>query len=277
LPIQLRILFSILKLHGAVHQIVFTQSIPFNNLSNPSYCRIPVAIIIVVGIAIIIGCICCIKGCADCIRCCCCRSSARSRERLRPPDAQGYAPNTYGYAQQPPPYQPRSTAPGGGSLFPMPERPKYERIGDEEQGIKLENMTPKYAYLDGDSVVSEPPVQKETTPMVANAAPAPVRIPRTATAPYPLTDDGYHTPPPALLPAATPSGRASPVRRDYQPSPVRGSYSDDYRGYREGGYSNQSYDNGYHGGGGYHDDQDPYYYENSRGGYGGNRGGGFNL
>lgn len=266
-------------------------------MANDSYCRIPVAIIIFIGLSIIIGCICCIKGCADCISCCCCRSSARSRERLRPPEPQAYGAQQYGYGQQPPPYAPLQsrapTTPGGGSLFPMPERPKYERIGDEEQGIKLNDMTPKHAYLDGDSVVSEPPVQKETTPMVAAAAavPAVARMPRAPTAPYPLhdDDDGYHPPPPAVLPAAGySSGRSSPARREYQPSPVRQAtaYHDEPAGYgysNSGGsydnpYSSRSYDTGYRGGGNYHDDHDAYnYYENSRGGYGGSRGGGFNV
>src|SRR5438552_11460337 len=124
----------------------------------------------------IIGCICCIKGCADCIACCCCccRSSARTRERLRPPEAQTYTATNYGYGQQPPPYQPRTTI-GGGGLFPMPERPKYERLGDEEQGIKLDDMRPRHAYIDGDSVVSEPPTQRDTAPVASAAAPAPVR------------------------------------------------------------------------------------------------------
>src|SRR5271170_6386169 len=195
----------------------------------PSYCRIPVAIIIVIGISIIIGCICCIKGCADCLSCCCCccRSSARSRERLRPPDPQAYVPTNYGYGQQPPAYQPayqprNATTPGGGNLFPMPERPKYEPIRDEEQGIKLNDMTPQHAYLDGDNVVSDLPVQTDTTPIVPAAAPPPAaRMPRVPTAPYPLTDDGYHTPPPALLPGAgISSGRASPVRRNYPLIPI---------------------------------------------------------
>ena len=120
----------------------------------------------------------------------------------------------------------------------MPERTKYERIGDEEQGIKLNDMTPKHAYLDGDSVVSEPPAPKETTPMVAAAAVAPAvaRMPRAPTAPYPLhdDDDGYHPPPPAVLPAVGySSGRSSPARRDYQPSPVRQAtaYHDEPAGY----------------------------------------------
>lgn len=156
----------------------------------------------------------------------------------------------------------------------MPERPKYDRIGDEEQGIKLDDMRPQHAYLDGDNVVAEPPIQNDTTPMVPAAAPAPLRMPRSPTAPYPLHDDDYHTPPPAFIPnAGQSSGRQSPIRRDYEPSPVRPSYNDDYA-YGGGGYSNQSYDNGY-GGGGYRDDHDPYYYENSRGGYGGSRGGGY--
>jgi hypothetical protein len=164
----------------------------------------------------------------------------------------------------------------------MPERPKYEPIRDEEQGIKLNDMRPQHAYLDGDNVVSEPQVQADTTPMVPAAAPPAARMPRVPTAPYPLTDDGYHTPPPALLPAAgVGSGRASPIRRDYSTSPIRPayndrpSYSDDYYNQGGGGY-NRSYDTGYQGSGGYQDDQEPYYYENSRGGYndnGGNRGG----
>jgi hypothetical protein len=159
----------------------------------------------------------------------------------------------------------------------MPEQPKYERIGDEEQGIRLDDMRPKHAYIDGDNVVSEPPIQKDTTPIVAAAAPSPLRMPRTPTAPYPLGDDGYYTPPAALLPGASqPSGRMSPVRRDYQPSPVRTTYNEDQYGYG-GGVSNPSYDNGYHGGGGYRDDNDQYYYENSRGGHGGSRGGGYVL
>lgn len=173
----------------------------------------------------------------------------------------------------------------------MPERPKYERIGDEEQGIKLNDMTPKHAYLDGDSVVTDPPTQKETTPMVAAAAVPPLaRMPRAPTAPYPLhdDDDGYHPPPPAVLPAAGYSSGHSSPRRDYQPSPVRQAtaYRDESPGYGysnrggsyDNGYSNRSYDNGYRGGGNYHDDHDNYnYYENSRGGYGGSRGGGFNV
>ena len=162
----------------------------------------------------------------------------------------------------------------------MPERPKYERIDDEEQGIRLNDMRPRHAYIDGDNVVSEPSAQKDTTPIVTAAAPAPVRMPRTPTVPYPLYDDSYHTPPPGLLPVAgQSSGPSSPIRRDYQSSPVRPSYSDDHHGYEGGGFSNQSYDNGYHsgGGGGYRDDHDQYYYENSRGGYGGNRGGGFDV
>lgn len=166
----------------------------------------------------------------------------------------------------------------------MPERPKYERIGDEEQGIKLDDMRPKHAYLDGDSVVSEPPSAKDTTPIVAAAAiPAAVRMPRAPTAPYPLHDDnGYHTPPAPVLPVAGyGSGRSSPVRRDYQPSPVRPSYQDERPAYGGGGYTNnQSFDHGYRDGGyrdgGYRDDHDAYY-ENSRGGYGGSRGGGFNV
>jgi hypothetical protein len=160
----------------------------------------------------------------------------------------------------------------------MPERPKYERIGDEEQGIKLDDMRPKHAYLDGDSVVSEPPVAKDTTPIVGAAAavPAAVRMPRAPTAPYPLHDDGYHTPPPVLPAAGYGSGRSSPVRRDYQPSPVRPSYHDERPAYGGGGYSNHSFDNGYRDDG-YRDDHDAYYYENSRGGYGGSRGGGFNV
>ena len=164
----------------------------------------------------------------------------------------------------------------------MPERPKYERLGDEEQGIKLDDMRPRHAYIDGDSVVSEPPTQRDTAPVASAAAPAPVRMPRAPTAPYPLHNDGYHTPPSGLLPAAgQSSGRSSPIRRDYQSSPVRPSYSDDNYGYGGGGFTNQSYDNGYHSGGGrgveYQDNHDQYYYENSRGGYGGSRGGGFNV
>lgn len=203
---------------------------------------------------------------------------------MRPPEAQPYAPTNYGYGQQPPPYQPQpyqppATTGTGGSLFPMPERPKYERIRDEEQGIRLDDMTPRHAYIDGDNVVSEPVAQKDTTPIVAAAAPAPVRMPRAPTAPYPLHDDGYYTPPPGLLPAAgQSSGRSSPIRRDYQSSPVRPSYSDDPYGHGGGGLSNPSYDNAYHsGGGGYRDDHDQYYYESSRGGYGGSRGGGLDL
>jgi hypothetical protein len=169
----------------------------------------------------------------------------------------------------------------------MPERPKYEPIRDEEQGIKLNDMTPQHAYLDGDNVVSDPHIQTDTTPIVPAAAPPPAaRMPRVPTAPYPLTDDGYHTPPPALLPGAgISSGRASPVRRDYQSSPVRSaynerpSYNDDY--FNQGASYNRSYDTGYHGGSGYQDDHEPYYYENNyentRGGYGGSRGGGFNV
>jgi len=139
-------------------------------------------------------------------------------------------------------------------------------------------MTPKHAYVDGDNVVAEPPGQNDTTPMVPAAAPAPVRMPRTPTAPYPLTDDGYHTPPPTFLPGVSQSsGRQSPIRRDYQPSPVQPSYRDDYA-YGGGGHSNDAYDTGYNGGGGgYRDYHDQYYYENSRGGYGGSRGGGFNV
>ena len=80
--------------------------------------------------------------------------------------------------------------------------------------------------------------------------------------------------------AAQSSGRSSPIRRDYQSSPVRPSYNDDHRGYGGGGLWNQSYDDGYHsggGGGGYRDDHDQYYYENSRDGYGGSRRGGFEV
>jgi hypothetical protein len=155
----------------------------------------------------------------------------------------------------------------------MPERPKYDRINSEEQGIRLDDMRPQHAYLDGDNVVAEPPIQNDTTPMVAAAAPAPIRMPRAPTVPYPLQDDGYHTPPAAILPGASQSpGRQSPFRQDYQQNPVRPSHNDEYS-YGDGG--NTSYDNGYNGGGGYRDDHDQYYYENSRGGYGGGRGGGF--
>ena len=162
----------------------------------------------------------------------------------------------------------------------MPERPKYEPIRDEEQGIRLNDMRPQHAYLDGDNVVSEPPVHKDTTPIISAAAPPAARMPPVPTPPYPLTDDGYHAPPPALLPGAgPPSGRASPVRRDFQSSPVRSPYNegpaypDDY--FTQGSGYNRSYDTGYNGGNGYQDDHEPYYYENTRGGYGGSRGGGF--
>lgn len=166
----------------------------------------------------------------------------------------------------------------------MPERPKYERIGDEEHGIKMDELRPTHAYVDGDAVVSEPPVTKDTTPIVAAAAsPSAVRMPRTPTAQYPLHDDDdyHHPPPPALLPGAGyGSSRSSPVRHDYQSSPVRQTspvQQDHYNGgaYSSGGggYSgNHSYDTGYNGGGGYRDDHDAYY-ENSRGGYSGRNGG----
>jgi len=62
----------------------------------------------------------------------------------------------------------------------MPERPKYERINDEEQGIKLDDMTPKVAYLDGDNVVTEPPVEEDKMPATAD--------PRTAASTYPPQD-----------------------------------------------------------------------------------------
>jgi len=253
------------------------------NCFNSNYCRIPVAIIIVIGISIIIGCICCIKGCADCIACCCCRSSKRSRERLRPPE-----PGLYPYGQQPPPYQPqRSVGPGGGGLFPMPERPKYERLGDEEQAINLADMKPKHAYLDGDSVVSDPPIKEGTTPSAGVAVAAPIaRLPRTPPAPYSLHDDhpdGYHdghyAPPPPIASAA---GRSSPVRRDYSPSPVRADFRSDHGGLPySSSHQNNSYDRGYNGGA-YRDDydshyNDAHYYENTRGGYGSSRGGGFNV
>jgi len=159
----------------------------------------------------------------------------------------------------------------------MPERPKYERVGDQEEGIRLNDM-PQHAYLDGDEVVAQPPTQKDTstTPLTEAAAPAPVRMPA---APYPVTDDGYHTPPAALLPGSRPPGRiASPVRPDYQSTPHQQPYVDAYRDEYSGNagdHSNQSYNNAYHGGGGYRDEQDPYYYENSGGGYGRGRSGGF--
>jgi len=129
----------------------------------------------------------------------------------------------------------------------MPERPKP----DEEQGlIKMDELRPQHAYVDGDSIVSELPVKpKETMP--ATTLPA-ASMPRVPTAPYPLhDDDDYHPPPPALLPGGYSSGRSSPVRRDYAPSPHRQSYGDEYA-YRGGGYSGD--DHGYYGynaGGGY--------------------------
>jgi len=181
----------------------------------------------------------------------------------------------------------------------MPERPKYERLGDEEQAIRLDDMRPKHAYIDGDSVLSEADVQKErerqqseSTPIVAAAAPSPLRMPRAPTAPYPLhDDDDFHTPQPALLPGAAPvSGRASPIRRDFQPSPVRNTYSDNQYAHGRNGYFDNSYDTSYHddGGGGYRDDghrnndgyhnnYEQFYYENSGGGHGPSRGGGFNV
>ena len=238
----------------------------------------------------IVGCICCIKGCLDCVTCCCCccRTSRRSRERLRPPESADYASHPYG---QPPPYAPsRQGLPGGGSLFPMPERPKYERINDEEQGIRLDNI-PKHAYLDGDAVVAEPPGKSDTTPVTTDAQHSPVRQPRTPTAPYHALDEGYTnpTPPPMLLPSVAGNGRASPVRRDYAATPPiqRPSYSgeDSHSGYRDGGvvpyYSGREndsrrYDDGYRGNGGVRDDpHEQYYYESTR--YGGSRNGGFNA
>lgn len=202
----------------------------------------------------------------------------------------------------------------------MPERPKYDRLGDEEQGIKLDDMRPKHAYIDGDSVLSEADAQKErdrereererdteSTPIVAAAAPSPMRLPRAPTSPYsqdglrtpagayPFHSDEYNTPPPALLPGAGPaSGRASPirhdyqpsppVRRDFQPSPVHNTFSEDpYARPSGGGYFDNAYDTSYHGGGGggyrddgYNSNYEQYYYENTRGGGpGGGRGGGY--
>jgi len=173
----------------------------------------------------------------------------------------------------------------------MPERPKYERLGDEEQGINLADMKPKHAYVDGDSVVAEPPVEGDTAltagaagAAAATATPA-ARMPRAPIAPYPLHDDqdpydnGHYAPPPPIASAA---GRSSPVRRDYSPSPVRANYRTDHAGMPySNNYSSNSYDPG-HGGGGYRDDYDPHYndaqyYENKRGGYGSSRGGGFNV
>jgi hypothetical protein len=201
----------------------------------------------------------------------------------------------------------------------MPERPQYDRLGDEEQGIKLDDMRPKHAYIDGDSVLSEVDAQKErdrereererdseSTPIVAAAAPSPMRLPRAPTSPYssqdgartptggyPYHGDEYNTPPPALLPGAGPgSGRASPIRRDYQPSPVRNTFADDpYSRPSGGGYFDNAYDTSYQGGGGggyrdggaggyrddgYNNNYEQYYYENTRGGGpGGSRGGGY--
>jgi hypothetical protein len=151
----------------------------------------------------------------------------------------------------------------------MPERPKYDRLSDEEGGIKLDQMRPLHAYVDGDSVVATPPVvpkEEEVVPVTPAA-----KMPRTPTAPYPLHDDDeYPPPPPALLPGTYSSGRASPVRRDYLPSPGRQqspgrpSYGDEYNSYGGGG--------GYTGGGGYNGGGGGY---NSGGGYnaGGNRAG----
>jgi hypothetical protein len=196
-------------------------------------------------------------------------------------------------------------------LFPMPERPQYERLNDEEQGIRLDDMAPKHAYIDGDNVVSEADAQKEIeaereretapiVPAVPAVPPSPLRVPRTPTAPYPVHDDDYITPPPALLPGAgLPSGRSSPIRRDFQPSPVRNPYSDDHYTQNGGGYFDNSYDTSHHsGGGGYRDDgyhndghhndgyrddgynnnYEQYYYENTRGGgHGSSRRGELNL
>jgi hypothetical protein len=195
----------------------------------------------------------------------------------------------------------------------MPERPKYERLGDEEQGIE---MKPTHAYLDGDTVVPEAKKEVDETPAtgtgigtgtaaavgVGAAAGATAghlyenpttptgRMPRTSSGVYPVHDgDEYYAPPPPIAAAA---GRSSPVRRDYSPSPVRSSY----RNETSGMYSNSAYDRGYDQGhqggysggysdrGGYRDDYAaPYndshtqYYESSRGGYGSSRGGGFNV
>lgn len=193
----------------------------------------------------------------------------------------------------------------------MPERPKYEPLNGEEQGIE---MKPTHAYLDGDKIVPEPKKEiEDTTPLTAvpptptpNAYPAvaatgypatpTARMPRTSGNPYPLDPQDNYYPPPQPITAA--AGRSSPVRRDYSPSPVRSNYRNDPagmysnapydRGYGqayEGGYSDRG---GYNGGGGYRDDggyrdaydahyNDTQYYENSRGGYGSSRGGGFNV
>jgi len=225
-----------------------------------SYCRIPVAIIIVLGICIIVGCICCIKGCADCIACCfCCRSSKRTRERLRPPEQQPYAPSNYNYAQQPAPYPPvnnrlsaKNGTPGNGTLFPMPERPKYERLGDEENGINL-NEIPKQAYLDGDQVVSEPPVKEEETQHEDTAAEpftnvAPIagaaavdagvtggrmsRPPTAAYSPYGSNAEGSYFPP------SVPAGRTASPRREYP----RPSYEAPYSAGSGYAYSNRPYE-----------------------------------
>jgi len=181
----------------------------------------------------------------------------------------------------------------------MPERPKYERLGDEE-AIRLDDMRPKHAYIDGDSVLSEADAHKErdrqqseSTPIVNAAAPSPLRMPRAPTAPYPLhDDDDFHTPQPALLPGAAPvSGRASPIRRDFQPSPVRNTFSDSQYAHGRNGYFDNSYDTSYNGDGGgggyrddghrnndgYHNNYEQFYYENSGGGHGASRGGGFNV
>ena len=138
----------------------------------------------------------------------------------------------------------------------MPERPKYERINDEEQGIKLDNMRPKHAYLDGDDVVAEPPVQSTEN----TTAPAPLPASSTPPVHYPNEHDdgGYHNNYYSQSQSMYPGGgNPAPVRRDYAPSPVRPTYRNDYPGFGSGNNTPPST-------GAYRDNYDTQHYENSR-------------